>query len=205
MTHGRIIKPGEEPPPFAPNPPQARPRRAGGRGRFGVLNAFVDATMRQLDGSTVKIWFILFRDTKPNGLVRASDTDLARRAGLCLRTVYTARKRLERLGLLEVHRRGGLGMGPSVYRIRGLPAEAHCELQLAICAQNPQQPVASIPEGTQNGVPTLESGTPKNRKGAATRQPRRDAVAVPCDSDLGGSPHGSSLHAGPSPSPTSKR
>jgi len=61
---------------------------------------------------------ILYRDTKPDGLATTSQDDIARRAGVSVRTVYTALRRLEHLGLLQVVYQGGLNRGVSVYRLR---------------------------------------------------------------------------------------
>ena len=63
------------------------------------------------------MWLVLYRDTNPDGLVRTSQADLARRVGLTVRTVYAALKRLERCGLLVLVHRGGLNRGTSVYRL----------------------------------------------------------------------------------------
>jgi hypothetical protein len=44
------------------------------------MNAFVDFSMAGLTGAEVKVWLILYRDTKATGLARTGQTDLARRA-----------------------------------------------------------------------------------------------------------------------------
>ena len=88
--------------------------------RFAVLNAFVDFTAAGLPRAETLVWLILFRDTKPDGLARTSQADLARRAGANLRTVKRAVANLERRGLLKVVRRGGLRQGPSTYRVKSL-------------------------------------------------------------------------------------
>ncbi len=97
--------------------PKARSRGRTAR-RFGVLNAFVDVTLRQVDSTAAVVWLILFRDAKPNGLVRTSQADLARRAGLSVSTIYRAVCRLRGLGLLTVVRKGRLNVGASTYRLR---------------------------------------------------------------------------------------
>ncbi len=89
-------------------------------GRFGVLNTFVDVTLRELDRTAGLVWLVLFRDTKPDGLARTAQADIARRIGLSARTVRSAVKRLEMCGLLTVVCRGGLNRGPSIYRVRAL-------------------------------------------------------------------------------------
>src|SRR5262249_43065013 len=89
-----------------------------GAGRFGVLNTFVDVTLRTLDSTAALVWLILFRDTKPDGLARASQSDLARRAGVSVSTVYRAIRQLDRARLLIVVRKGRVGAGVSIYRVR---------------------------------------------------------------------------------------
>ncbi|MFQ5807588.1 MAG: helix-turn-helix domain-containing protein [Phycisphaerae bacterium] len=105
--------------------PSKRPKGKCGAGRFGVLNAFVDVTLRELDRTAAAVWLVLFRDTKPNGLACTSQTDIARRAGVSVRTVYRALRRLVRLGLLVVVRKGRLNVGASVYRLRAT-ADGQC-------------------------------------------------------------------------------
>ncbi|HVA50206.1 MAG TPA: helix-turn-helix domain-containing protein [Pirellulales bacterium] len=88
--------------------------------RFAILNAFVDFTAVSLPRAELLVWFTLFRDTKPDGLARTSQADLARRAGVNLRTVKRAVASLEDRGLLKIVRRGGLRRGVSSYRVRPL-------------------------------------------------------------------------------------
>lgn len=114
-------------PPMEPRPrpldtaqgnPAKRPagRKATGN-RFGVLNAFADYSMANLDRAEVVVWLLLYRDTKPNGLARTSQADLARRAGTAERTIGRAIGKLRKAGLLTVVRRGALSRGPSTYRV----------------------------------------------------------------------------------------
>jgi hypothetical protein len=86
------------------------------RDRFAVLNHFVDFTMRELKAADVRVWLILYRDTK-DGTAATAQTDIARRAGVSVRAVHGSVKRLERLGLLKVIYRGGLNRGSSRYRV----------------------------------------------------------------------------------------
>ncbi len=129
----RILAVGEEPPPML-SPEEAERRRAGqGRGeakgkpkagdRFKVLNTFIDFTLAELSRAEIAVWFILYRDTK-DGTARTAMSDLARRAGCERRTAFRAVRRLEQLGLLKIVHRGGLGQGPSRYRVRPLSKEA---------------------------------------------------------------------------------
>jgi Helix-turn-helix domain len=86
--------------------------------RFPVFNAFVDVTLGGLTGAEARVWLVLFRDTKADtGTSRTGQTDIARRAGLGVRTVRRALTRLEGKGLVKVIRRGRLNGGPSVYRV----------------------------------------------------------------------------------------
>lgn len=89
-------------------------------GRFTVLNAFVDFGMAAaaLTGAETKTWLLLFRDTKPNGTARTGQVDITRRTGLSVRGVKIALRGLRAKGMVDVVRRGGVNVGPSVYRVR---------------------------------------------------------------------------------------
>lgn len=89
------------------------------KGRFGVLNGFVDCSLPGLSRSEVMTWLVLFRDTR-DGTARTSQADIARRAGLSDRSVRTAIGKLTKAGLLFVVYRGGLNQGPSRYRVEPL-------------------------------------------------------------------------------------
>lgn len=114
-------------PPAPPKQPYAdgdgrTPRKQ--HGRFGVLNALSDYGARLVDTTAQACWWIVFRETKPDGLARVSHSRIAECIGLSVRTVKRAMKRLERAGLLTVVRRGGLRDGASTYRVRGTPEPA---------------------------------------------------------------------------------
>jgi hypothetical protein len=121
----RILRVGEEPPPLDDEPrpdrngrPQKRPKGKGGSaGRFVCVNAFIDVTMRLLTPAERAAWLILWRDTKPDGLARTSQADLARRAGVSDRTIRSALRGLGSKKLLTVVHRGNLRRGPSIYRV----------------------------------------------------------------------------------------
>ena len=110
MTEPRIL-PGCEvlPPmnaqPTTPNNGKAKtPKRTGKatpaiRNRFAVLNAFADFTLRTLDRTGIAVWLLLWRDTKADGLAKTSQADLARRAGVDIRTVGRAVRSLRRAGV----------------------------------------------------------------------------------------------------------
>jgi hypothetical protein len=103
-----------KPPKTAPASKPKQPSKS--RDRFKTLNNFVDFTMRDLKAADVRVWFVLYRDTK-DGTASTAQTDIARRAGVSVRAVHGSAKRLERLGLLKVIYRGGLNRGSSRYRV----------------------------------------------------------------------------------------
>ncbi len=90
--------------------------------RFGALNTFTDCTLCGLTGAEVKVWLILFRDTKKTGTARTGQADIGRRAGIDVRTVRRILAKLGATGLVKVVRRGKLNGGPSVYRVFPAPA-----------------------------------------------------------------------------------
>lgn len=85
--------------------------------RFQSINHFVDIAMRNLSDRAAKAWLVLWRDTKPNGVARTAISDLARRMGCSIATAKRAVAELRKLRLLEIDSRGGLGRGPSTYRL----------------------------------------------------------------------------------------
>ena len=131
MMANEPIPVGREPPPMNPRivtSPLApghgkadKPGKAKGKAgeRFAVLNRFVDFTLADLSRAEIAVWLILYRDTR-EGTARTAYDDLARRAGCNRRSVCRAVHRLEKLGLLKIVHRGGLGRGPSRYRVRPL-------------------------------------------------------------------------------------
>lgn len=117
---------GEEPTALTSAAVQPSPaQRAGANSarhadRFAIINTFADHTLRRLGRAELAVWLLLWRDTKPDGVARTAQADLARRAGVNARTVGRAIVKLRTAGLIEVIARGGLGRGPSSYRVRGL-------------------------------------------------------------------------------------
>jgi hypothetical protein len=106
---------------------KAKGKAAGRRHgeRFAVLNAFVDFTLAELTRAETAVWLTLYRDTKAaDGLARTSQADMARRAGVNVRTAKRAVVELCRRGLLTVVFRGNLRRGPSTYRVRALTLDA---------------------------------------------------------------------------------
>jgi hypothetical protein len=128
----RILPVGEEPPPLHRGGPARREatgvtrrkEKRSSRGRFLCINAFLDVTMAGLDRAALAVWLLLWRDTKPDGLARTSQADLARRAGCDPRTVRRALAILQGAGLVTVVSQGGLNRGLSVYRVDPLGMSA---------------------------------------------------------------------------------
>jgi hypothetical protein len=124
----RVLKVGEEPPPFkgsalrasrkGKKPPGTKSKGKAGD-RFRTLNAFVDFTLASLTCSEIAIWLILWRDTK-DGIARTSFDDLARRAGCNRRQVSRAMGSLRTKGLAKVVHQGGFRRGVSTYRVQPL-------------------------------------------------------------------------------------
>lgn len=92
-------------------------KRSRAKGRFGEINAFIDATLAELTRAEISVWLILWRDCKPNGLARTSQTDLARRGGMTTKTVKRAVRTLKAKGLIRVVRKGNAFAGSSAYRL----------------------------------------------------------------------------------------
>lgn len=104
--NGNLVKPGE--------------RRKTGE-RFATANGFADAGARLVDTTAQAVWWILWRDTKPDGLARTSFGRIAECVGRSRRTVIRAIGQLAEAGFLTIVRRGSLHQGASTYRVHGTP------------------------------------------------------------------------------------
>ena len=100
---------------------KGKPSRRKTADRFAVANAFADYGARQVDPTAQAVWWIIWRETKPDGLARISFGRLAECIGRSRRTALRAVGRLAKAGLLTVVRRGSLAEGPSTYRAHGVP------------------------------------------------------------------------------------
>ncbi len=140
LDEPKPIPVGQEPPPLRPRPspngtngrPPARhqgdgekakgkPARRKAGDRFAVANAFADYGARLVDTTAQAVWWVVWRETKPDGLARVSFGRLAECIGRSRRTVVRAVAELAKAGLLTVVRRGSLWEGPSTYRAHGVP------------------------------------------------------------------------------------
>ena len=120
-AHGGILPPDAtlraDDEPHAARSKNAK-RRTTRSERFAMLNAFTDFELSELTGTEVKVWLILFRDTKATtGTARTGQTDIARRAGVTPRAVRKAISGLIAKGFVQVVNRGRLNVGPSQYRL----------------------------------------------------------------------------------------
>lgn len=88
--------------------------------RFGTMNDFVDFTMRSLTPREAQAWFVLYRDTRPNGFAKTGLSDMATRLGCSVATAKRTIKRLRDRGLVERVRRGAPGYGPNTYHVVGV-------------------------------------------------------------------------------------
>lgn len=111
--------------PFATMPPDGPPRTLSAKsmakgaavGRWPMFNGFIDGIAGTLRPAAAMTWLVLFRDTKRNGLARTGQADIGRRIGMTPRGVRKALAELRAAGLLAVIHRGGIGRGPSAYRV----------------------------------------------------------------------------------------
>ena len=121
---GSVSPPRPDPTPRPDGGRPARPSPPARGDRFRALNGFIDAVMRDLTGSEVAVWLVIFRDVKADtGLATVSQASLAERAGVTVRCVQKALRSWAGRGLVTVVRRGRLGAGASVYRVS---ARAKC-------------------------------------------------------------------------------
>ena len=85
--------------------------------RWGMLNQFVDVIMTDLSPRELKVWLVLFRDSR-NGIAQTSQGYIAKRTGLRRPTVSAAIAALEARGLIRTIHAGGLNRGISRYEVR---------------------------------------------------------------------------------------
>lgn len=102
-----------------PPVPKAPPQPAGGDCRGdAILRSFIDTHMGDLSRAAVCVWLCLYRERHEDGIAKAGVEKLADRARCDRSTVIRSIKRLIEVGRLELVRRGGIGRGPSSYRVK---------------------------------------------------------------------------------------
>lgn len=130
MTAPNVLPAGVCLPPIptskgAPIPPANR--KGGRRHRRGsrwptakerLAYAFLDDVLGTVPRAASQVWLCLWRDTKADGMACASIGNLARRIRASRNTVCSSLKLLESRRHVEVVRRGYVGGGASVYRVR---------------------------------------------------------------------------------------
>ncbi|WP_246105903.1 winged helix-turn-helix transcriptional regulator [Rosistilla ulvae] len=72
--------------------------------------------MHKLTRREIAVWMILYRDTR-NGTARTSQGNIARRAGMSVKSVKIATGKLIDAGLIRVVFQGGLNRGPSRFQV----------------------------------------------------------------------------------------
>lgn len=85
--------------------------------RWTMLNDFIDYGQRHLTSSAVRVWLVLFRETKPDGLARITVEQIAARAGICTRSVDRGLDELRGDRFAVCVSRGTRNKGPSVHRL----------------------------------------------------------------------------------------
>jgi hypothetical protein len=89
-----------------------------------LLQTFTDHSLPHLLSSEVEVWLFLFR-WSVKGVTSTAQAEIVRKTGMSLTTVQGAMRRLKRLGLLVMIRRGNnLTEVPSMYRLCGRIREA---------------------------------------------------------------------------------
>jgi len=126
-----MIPVGQEPPPMLTdgerqaerNGKPKGPAKRKAKGRFALLNTFVDFSMGELSRAEIAVWMILYRDSK-EGIARTAQADIARRGKIDRRTVGRSLHRLASRGLLKIVHQGGFRRGVSLYRVVGLTTDS---------------------------------------------------------------------------------
>lgn len=133
MTPSKVLPPGAVLPPLVtPDAGTGAPTRPAGRkggrthrrrsrwptARERLAYAFLDTVLPTVPRAASQVWLCLWRDTKADGMACASIGNLAGRIRASRNTVCDSLKLLESRGHVEVVRRGYVGGGASVYRVK---------------------------------------------------------------------------------------
>ena len=98
--------------------PRPNGRRTPRSPRWTMLNNFTDYGQRRLIPSGVRVWLVLFRETKPGGLARVTIAQIAATAGISTRAVAYGLHELRDKRFVVLVSRGSRNKGPSIYRLR---------------------------------------------------------------------------------------
>jgi hypothetical protein len=146
------------------------------RGRFRCINAFLDETMASLDRAALAVWLLLWRDTKPDGLTRTSQANLARRAGCppgasgerwsgCRAPAWC---RLSDKAACSV---GGRSIASSRWATTASADAPSEDMRVRhtedVGVQKLRTWASYVPEGTRNAVPCLTQGPRRTERGDA--------------------------------------
>ena len=93
-------------------------RKENARGRWTLLNRFVDDGMAGLELSDVAVWFALFRHARADGAATLARARLEAMTGCNRKTITAALRRLSGAGWIARLRRGGPSGGMAVYRVQ---------------------------------------------------------------------------------------
>lgn len=115
-----VLPPMESAKPKTTSTPKAK-TSGNTRNRFAVLNAFADFGARLVSTKAQACWWIIYRETKPDGLAQIAHRRIAECIGTSRHTVLRALAELKKAGLLIVVQRGHFGGTPSTYRLRAVP------------------------------------------------------------------------------------
>ena len=98
--------------------PRLNRRRAPRSPRWTMLNNFADHGQRRLTPSGVRVWLVLFRETKRSGLAKITVEQIAASAGICTRSVDNGLRELRDQRFVVLVSRGNRNKGPNIYRLR---------------------------------------------------------------------------------------
>ncbi len=96
-----------------------------------------------MDTTAQACWWILYRETKPDGLATVSHQRVAACIGLSRKTVTRAMGRLEAAGLLTIVRHGGWQRGPNTFRLHSTPKASAPKPRGRPLAKGQTEPVPS--------------------------------------------------------------
>lgn len=109
--------------PAAGQPAKRRRAKPAGKGRWLVLNQFIDHGRFSFTRAERDVWLTVFRKTGPSGLVKFSRRTLAELSGVQLREAVSAVRKMVDLNYLQPVHLSKVSGTPSVYRFLPEPDE----------------------------------------------------------------------------------